>query len=446
MVSATQNILESVCNSGRSKSTRTGTGKTLLSSPQPARNLRGALGLLLLFLPVLVTMLGGCAPSEAAAPEKKTQFVFWPKPPDEPRVQFLTAFSKASDVRINSEAGNKLKDFLYGKEAEQDLPINKPYGVAFWDGRIYVTDLRGAGIMVLDLKKKQTRVMGATGEGAIKHAVDICVGPDGTKYVADMQLNAVLVFDAGERFIKSFTSAEFNPVGVAIHGNNLYVADYNARVVKVLDAGTGQLRRTIGSAGGGGDDSQFVRPLAVAVDAAGNVYVVDVLKCRVQKFSPGGELLLAFGQSGTHPGDFVRPKHMGVSSDGTLYITDAAFNNVQVFDDQGLVMGFFGGAGDYPGALDLPAGLALIENPADIALFAGYLNADFEAERLVIISNQFGPSKVAIYAVGHVKPGRSMANINASRIEIKDAPSDAGQSTDLSTTRPATRPIDDGRP
>jgi DNA-binding beta-propeller fold protein YncE len=402
--------------------------------------------LLLLLLPAVAAIFAGCGPTEAPAPEKPTRFVFWPKPPDEPRVQFLTAFSKASDVRINSEAGNKLKDFLYGKEAEQDLPIVKPYGVAFWDGRIYVTDLRGTGIMVLDLKKKQTRVMGATGEGALKHAVDLCVGPDGTKFVADMQLNAVMVFDAGERFTKSFTSADLNPVGVAIHGNDLYVADYNARLVKVLDATTGKLRRTIGTPGVGGEDNQFVRPLAVSVDAAGNVYVVDVLKCRVQKFSPSGELLLGFGQTGNRAGDFVRPKHMGVASDGTLFITDAAFNNVQVFDEQGLVVGFFGGGGDYPGAMDLPAGLALVENPADIALFAGYLNPDFVAERLAIVSNQFGPNKVAIYAVGHLKPGRSVADLNASRIEIKEAPADSDLSNTGGTTRPATRPVDSGTP
>ena len=247
----------------------------------------------------------------------------------------------------------------------------------------------------------------------------------------------------GERFITSFSAPDLNPVGVAVHGNTLYIADYNGRVIKVLDAASGKLRRTIGTAGA--DDNQFVRPLAVSVDAAGNVYAVDVMKCRVQKFNPSGELLVAFGQIGNRPGDFVRPKHMGVSSDGMLYITDASFNNVQVFDDQGLVVGFFGSGGDYPGAMDLPAGLALVENPADIALFSSYLHPGFEAERLIIVSNQFGPAKVSVYALGHVKAGQSLAEINASRIEIKEAPGDTDQ-TIPGTTRPASRPVDAGVP
>ena len=396
------------------------------------RRLFAAMGLL------LALGLAGCGPTGSSEPEKTTRYMFWPAPPDQPRVQFLTSFSRSSDVRI-SAGGSKLDEFLYGKEKTEELPINKPYGVAFWDGRIYVTDLRGPGIMVLDLKKKETRLMGSSGAGAVKHAVDICVATDGTKYVADTALNSVLVYDANEKYLKSYTSADLNAVAVAIHGNDLYVADFNARVVKVLDIATGQIKRTIGSAAGSGEDGNFVRPLAVSVDGEGNVFVVDVLRCRVQKFSPTGELLLAFGQTGNRPGNFVRPKHMGVAADGTIFITDASFNNVQAFDKMGLVMGFFGSGGDYLGAMDLPAGLALVENPADMALFAGSLHPDFEAERLVIVSNQFGPNKVCVYALGHVKPGRSLAAINSSRIEIKESPLDTGEPL-RPTTGPTTRP------
>ncbi len=387
-------------------------------------------GTSIVLISVIAGLLTGCESAVPAAAEKK--YAFWPPAPDTPRVQFLTSFQKASDNRISQQG--KLDEFLYGKENKDDLPILKPYGVAWWDGRIYVTDLRGTGIVVLDLKKRETRLMGSRGTVQIKRAVDICIAPDGTKYVADLQQNAVLVFDSNERFVKIFTATDLHPAGVAIRGEELFIADIEASVIKVVDAASGQLRRTIG--GPGTEDGKFGKPLALTHDAQGNLYVVDVLKCRVQKFNPKGEFLLGFGQVGARAGDFVRPKHMAVTADGTLYVTDAAFNNVQAFDEQGLVMGYFGALGDFPGAMDLPAGLAVVENPADIQLFAAYIHPDFQAEKLLIVSNQFGPNKVAVYAQGQLRPGKTLSDINAVRVQIKEEAPDRSKSPDVITTQP----------
>ncbi len=384
--------------------------------------------------------IAGCESGGSAGPSGQPQYAFWPPAPDQPRVQFLTSYQKASDNRISHDGG-KLNEFLYGKETVVDLPINKPYGLAYWDGRIYVTDLRGAGVMVLDLKKRETRLMGSKGAGAVKRAVAICVGADGTKYVADIVQNAILVFDANERFVKMFTAANLNPTGLAIRGNELFVADLAGHVVKVLDVNTGNQLRTIGTQGH--EDGQFESPLSVTLDSQGNLYVVDVLACRVQKFNAAGEFVMGFGQVGARPGDFVRPKQMAVAADGTIFVVDASFNNVQVFDEKGLIMGYFGGPGNYVGAMDLPAGLALVENPADMQLFAQYIHPDFEAQRLVIVSNQFGADKVAVYALGQLKPGRTVAGINASRIVIKESvTTDRSKSPDVLTTQP----IDLGSP
>ena len=72
------------------------------------------------------------------------------------------------------------------------------------------------------------------------------------------------------------------------------------------------------------------RVLRVAVDKDGFVWVSDVMRCRVQKFTRSGEFVLGFGQSGNKPGDFVRPKHLRAAADGSVYVVDASFNNVQV--------------------------------------------------------------------------------------------------------------------
>ena len=364
---------------------------------------------------VLATVSGCAAAPTAETKTLARNYAFWPNPPAEPKVQFVRSYQRASDLKTEKAGG--FGELLYGKETSPaDLPISKPYGVAVWDGRIYVTDLRGAGIVVLDLKKKETRVMGATGAESIKRAADVFVATDGTKYVADMGANAVKVFDANEKFVKSYTSADLNPVAVAVRGSEMYVCDAKAQRVKVLDVSSGRLLRTIGEPGG--EDGQFVFPIDVAIDPQGNVVVADTMKARVQKFTANGELLMAFGRPGNRPGDFVRPKHIGAGADGSIFVVDASFNNVQVFDEGGQVMGYFGGAGGHPGNMNLPAGLAVVET--GIESLAGNVHPDFQVERLAVVTNQFGPNKVSVYAVGHVKPGRSVGGINASRIEIKE--------------------------
>jgi DNA-binding beta-propeller fold protein YncE len=364
-------------------------------------------------------LTSGCASGPQSTPGKK-EFAFWPEPPDPPRIQFLTSFNSSRDLQ---QAKGGLDQLIYGKETQESLSVAKPYGVAVWNGRIYVCDIRSAGgVIVLDLQKNQTRVMGATGSNAIQKAVDIAVTPDGVKYVVDQGRSAILVFDANERFVRAFNLREGGPVGVAVHGGQLFVSDLKAQHVKVLDRSTGQLLRTIGEAGG--EDGQFVGPLGVAVDAEGNLYVSDFVRCRIQKFAPDGEFVLGWGETSNVPGNFVRPKHLKTTSDGITYVVDAAFNNVQLFDEQGKVMMYFGSAGAHPGAMDLPAGIAMSD---DVAAFSKYIHPAFEAERIIAVTNQFGPNRVAVYAQGQLKEGVTMDDLAASRADVR-------------TVAPATQP------
>ena len=159
------------------------------------------------------------------------------------------------------------------------------------------------------------------------------------------------------------------------------------------------------------------------------VYVDDVIRCRVQRFSRDGKFLGAFGQIGNLPGDLVRPKHFSFDKNGYMYIADAAFNNVQVFDTQQKVVGYFGSAGGHPGSMDLPAGVYVDESAEDLALFQEYVHPAFKAERLILVTNQFGNQRVSIYASGTLKPGKTLADITVSRAKVS-----------LGTMGPATNP------
>jgi len=234
-----------------------------------------------------LSLAAGCSHEKPV--EKK--YSFWPPVPDEPRIQYLCSFQSSANV----EAGkSKLDELVYGKEIQQVQSIVKPYGVDMWNGRIYVCDLRSAAVVILDIRKQQTLIIGRTGGDTMQTPTDIAISPaDGTKYIADLGRGAIQVYDASDKHAGNFTLPDMKPVGVAVFENELFVCDFNHQCVQVLDRKTGSWIRTIGGPGQG--EGQFVRPLGIAVDAQGFLYVTDVLNCRLQKFDRQGKLVTAFG-------------------------------------------------------------------------------------------------------------------------------------------------------
>ncbi len=350
----------------------------------------------------------GCSssPSTKTSEVNISEYSFWPQFPAEPRVQFLVAYRYSSDIDVKK---SQLEELVYGKESSV-LPISKPYGVQMWDGKIYVCDIRNPGVVVLDLVKRQTRIMTTRGLGGMVQPTDITVSSDGMKYVADSVRGVIFVFDAKETHVNSFGHEGFKPVGIAVHGDRLYISDFATQSVIVMDRKDGSILQHIG--GPGGDDGKFIRPLGIGTDAEGNIYVSDVIKCRLQKFNPRGELVNAVGQISDTAGSFVRPKHVAVDKSGIVYVADAAFDNVQMFNKEGQVLMFFGSGGGHPGAMNLPAGVSINEN--DIQLFKQYIHPAFKADRLILVTNQFGPNKVAVYALGSLRKGKTIDDIASS--------------------------------
>jgi hypothetical protein len=88
--------------------------------------------------------------------------------------------------------------------------------------------------------------------------------------------------------------------------------------------------------------------------------------------------------------------------------------------------------------MDLPAGVAVCDS--DVELFKEFVHPAFEAKRLVLVTNQWGDNRIAIYAMGDLKPGMSVNDIAASKSVV---PQDwAGGGTGGATTRPTIGPVD----
>ncbi|HUB25984.1 MAG TPA: hypothetical protein VL992_11190, partial [Tepidisphaeraceae bacterium] len=325
-----------------------------------------------------------------------------------PHVLYLASYSLNTDVE---PPHGQLEDLIYGPQEKEKAMINHPYGVAVWKGCIYVCDTQSPLIEILDLRKHEMRLMGAVEAGKLAKPVAIAIAADGYKYVADDVVGCIAVFDANDRMVGQIGHEHFRPVCVAVRGNLLYATDYANNRIEVFDRTTGKSIQTIG--GPGVKKGQVVGPLGVAVDNDGNIYLDDVVGCRVQKFSPAGKQIGQFGGLGDLPGDFVRPKHIAIDSEGKIYVVDAAFANVQIFDRQFRPLMYFGSAGAFPGAMEMPAGICIDEG--DLDLFADRIPDAFQAERLIVVSNQFGDHKVSVYAEGHLKDGHDVAELSGSR-------------------------------
>ncbi|MEI8197328.1 MAG: hypothetical protein WCI73_15635 [Phycisphaerae bacterium] len=376
--------------------------------------------------------MAGCAVT-SKAPTK--EYMFWPPQPEIPHVQFLMSVSSSSDV---TGVQKKMDELLYGKDPTGDLPFERPYGVRISDGKIYVCDATAANVSILDFRKKEVRILGRTGQMTLQKPIDIAVAPDGVKYVADTGLGSVIVFDATDHYAGRITVPDLRPVAVAVYENELYVSDLKASRVRVFDRQTGKELRTIGEQGNG--KGKLGGAMGLAIDRAGNVYVNDVVGCRVQKFTHDGTFISMLGGLGDHPGSFVRPKHMAVDSAGILYVVDAAFQNVQMFDAQNQMLMFFGSAGNHPGAMDMPTGIGVTDT--DLDLFAQYVHPAFELQRILVVTNNYGPVKINIYGLGQLKPGKTPDDILSGRIKstVGFADKPRNDIVPIPTTQAASQP------
>jgi hypothetical protein len=96
-----------------------------------------------------------------------------------------------------------------------------------------------------------------------------------------------------------------------------------------------ELVRKIGDIDTEDENLAFNYPSDVAVDAAGNFYVLDSANARIQKFGPDGKYLATIGRKGQGPGEFMMPGDIDIDRDGNLVVSDSSQARIHVIIDGG---------------------------------------------------------------------------------------------------------------
>jgi sugar lactone lactonase YvrE len=99
-----------------------------------------------------------------------------------------------------------------------------------------------------------------------------------------------------------------------------------------------ELVRTIGDVDTDDENLAFDSPVDMAVDEAGNIFILDSGNQRIQVFGPDSKYVRTIGRRGQGPGEFASLNSIAVDRKGNFHVLDDAQKRIQVFTPQGEVL------------------------------------------------------------------------------------------------------------
>lgn len=309
---------------------------------------------------VALWLLPGACARHADLSESRPS-LFWPRPPEVKRIQFLAAVSKPADLGIHPGMLRRFFNYMAGKKIP---PMVTPYGISRDShGRLYVVDTFLRQVHVFDAAGNRYFSFPKDRDQLVS-PVGIAIDGQDRIFITDSKKCVVDVFkDHGKTFLSAFGQGLFKrPTGIAIDAKTSELLVVDTLDARVFRFGLADLSPRGSFGEDGVSTGQFHYPTNIATTADGTIIVSDALNFRVQVFSAGGRFLFTFGHMGDVPGSFSRPKGVAADSDGNIYVVDGLFDNIQIFNRKGRLLMAFGDHGSHLGEFWLPTGIYIDGN------------------------------------------------------------------------------------
>jgi sugar lactone lactonase YvrE len=232
-------------------------------------------------------------------------------------------------------AGGYKQAGKWGKSGTANGQFRGPFGITTdRSGTVFVADTDNDRVQVFSASGGFLRKWGSTGSGngQFLSAQDVAVDAQGGVWVADYRNDRVQKFGSGGGYQQEIPASQ--PTGVAVDADgNLYVLDLSGRLTRYDKASDYAAGKSFKAGARGGD---------VEVDSAGNIFAADTSGLKVTRYDGEGKA------TGTMRGGLSSPIGIGVDLDCNAWITQIAARRVAKFSASGKALTTVDSAGAIP--------------------------------------------------------------------------------------------------
>lgn len=239
------------------------------------------------------------------------------------------------------------------------------------DGSCYMVDKESARLFSFDRTGKLAGDVGLPETSNNRAAVPagIAVDPEGNLAISDELMRTVRKFDTSGKYLKWSCSrwsdmpkpgsgevASIGGPSISTDGV-LYVVDTSFGMVSRFD----RFGKCLGSFRVAEQHSNRTSiPMTLSDGKSAGIWAIDADKKSVRKFDAiTGNPLIALGSVAEEPGQIASPWKLALDSEDNLYVLDLQKYSILKFSSVGKFIGFIAGNGSEKCAIGMPSGLAL---------------------------------------------------------------------------------------
>lgn len=236
--------------------------------------------------------------------------------------------------------------------------FNSILDVAFdnTDNLLYLTDQ--AGDKIYKLNKNNGSIINYFTE-SFRAPLYMTFNSAGNLLVTDNQHGKIKIFDDSDTLIGSIEGLS-DPNGIAINSEGkIYVVNSTGGIISIYSS-SGSFESSFGGITTSNEDGKFTRCSYgnaagdVVIDSEDNVYVTDLGRRIIHKFTKNGSFILSFGSFTSS--NYL---HFGICIDNYNYIfaSDVGAGKIKKYYKDGSYICEFGSSGSGDGQLNIPIGI-----------------------------------------------------------------------------------------